>query len=152
NGQAGRGQGGAVLDHEDAHQGRDRAPVRPHHRPQQPPAAGAQSFDRRGVVEFGAGPLGVGLLGPAAPGGVPFLLRRHPVPLHRHTATSSDSAESTSTYAGVVSISSEWRPTAAIRPSWSSATRSASATVEGRCTTTSAVVSFNTDRKSTRLN
>src|SRR5205085_8380099 len=114
---------GQALHHDQRNRGHARAPVRPEQVAEQPPAPRAQQ----------RGQPGADLL---------RLLRGYPPPRirgPRHPMTSNPSTSIRSAYSRFEASRSRWLPVAAIVPPDSSATLSASATVDGRCATTRAV-------------
>src|SRR5262249_55635444 len=131
------GHAGRVLQQQQHDQQRQTRAVGAQQRAEQGPAGGAQP-DRRLLVRcLGLGPLGVIVRGDPAP---LFDIDRHGYA----DTSSSAAADNTPRYAGTVASNREWVPTAAMTPSTSRATRSASATVLGLCTTRIAVVPCST--------
>src|SRR4029079_19057484 len=101
---------------------------------------GAVGELRRGLL----GQVVAAVCGDAAPL-LPLLHRRRRGGRHdAASSSSSESAASSSRYAGTVASRWRWSPTWVIVPSWSSATLSASSTVEARWATTSPVVEART--------
>ena len=125
----------AGLDQHDRDDERDGPPVRPDEFAEQAARIAAQAGAAGDDDLVGRLPRRLGVLGQLAPpvgGGFCRLAHR--------CGSSSEVCASSSRYSGTVSSNSRCVPTAAMRPSASNATRSASSTVEGRWATTSAVV------------
>src|SRR5262249_48238450 len=133
--QVGAGHLGATLEQQQRDDHDEGVPVRAQQRAEQRPGPGPQPDHRS---SFGSRPFRVFFGGPPPPS-------LH-LDTHETASSMSDSAEAdrTARYSGTVASSSEWVPTATISPSARKATRSASATVDGRWTTMSAVVPYRT--------